>query len=93
MAGFFLSVAIDAMSVKLTLYSRTGCHLCEDMEQALSELAVELDFNTEIILIENNNALEQAWGTKVPVLVIGNDIICEYFLDKPALLAAIERHQ
>ena len=81
------------MSIKLTLYSRTGCHLCEDMEQALPELATELDFNAEIVLIDNNNELEQAWGTKVPVLTIDDDIICEYFLDKVALSAAILKHQ
>ncbi len=89
MAGFFLSVTIDVMSVKLTLYSRTGCHLCEDMERALSELETELDFNTEIILIENNRGLEQAYGAKVPVLAKGEDVICEYFLDKIALSKAL----
>lgn len=77
------------MSAKLTLYTRTGCHLCEDMERALPELADELDFNTEIVLIDNNNELEQAWGAKVPVLTMGDDIICEYFLDKIALSKAI----
>ena len=81
------------MSVKLTLYSRTGCHLCEDMEQALPVLATELDFNTEIVLIDNNKELEQVYGTKVPVLTLGDDIICEYFLDKIALSKAIARHQ
>ena len=69
------------MSIKLTLYSRTGCHLCEDMEQALPELATELDFNTEIVLIDNNNELEQIYGTKVTLLTLGDDIICEYFLN------------
>lgn len=81
------------MSVKLILYSRTGCHLCDDMERALPELASELNFNTEIILIDNNAELEQAWGAKVPVLTVGDDIICEYFLDQVALATAIRRHQ
>jgi len=80
------------MPVKLTLYSRTGCHLCEDMEQALPELAIELDFNTDIVLIDNNHELEQAWGTKVPVLTHGDDIICEVFLDKITLSKAIAKH-
>jgi hypothetical protein len=62
------------------------------MERALPELATELDFNTEIILIDNNNELEHTYGTKVPVLAIGDDIICEYFLDKVALSKAIARH-
>ena len=81
------------MAVKLTLYTRHGCHLCEDMERALPEIASELGFATEIIPIDNNDALEQAYGSKVPVLAIGDDIICEYFLDKVALTEAITRHQ
>ncbi len=81
------------MPVKLTLYSRTGCHLCEDMEQALPELAAELGFTVETVVIDNNNELEQAYGTKVPVLTIGSEIVCEYFIDKIALSKAIALHQ
>ena len=81
------------MPVKFTLYTRTGCHLCEDLEQALPELAAELDFDTEIIPIDNNKDLEQAYGSKVPVLALGDEIICEYFLDMAALSEAIARHQ
>lgn len=80
------------MPVKLTLYTRSGCHLCEDLEQALPELATELDFFTEIVPIDNNHELEQAYGSKVPVLTLGDDIICEYFLDKAALLETLARH-
>ena len=79
--------------VKLTLYTRTGCHLCEDMEQALPELATEFNFTVETVVIDNNNELEQAYGTKVPVLMIADDVICEYFLDKVALSEAVARHQ
>ncbi len=80
------------MPVKLTLYTRSGCHLCEDMERALPELAAELDFITKIIPIDNNHELEQAYGSKVPVLTLGDHIICEYFLDKAALLETLARH-
>lgn len=89
---FFCPPDQPVMSVKLTLFSRTGCHLCEDMERALLELATELNFSTEIILIDNNCELEQAYGTRVPVLVNGDDIICEYFLDKNALSKAVARY-
>ena len=94
MAGFFLSGKTRVMApVKLTLYTRTGCHLCEDMEQALPGLAAELDFTIETVVIDNNNELEQIYGAKVPVLAIGSEIICEYFVDKIALSKAITRHQ
>lgn len=80
------------MSVKFTLYTRTGCHLCEDMELALPGLATELNFITETITIDNNAELERVYGSKVPVLTLGDEIICESFLDKVALSEAVE-HQ
>jgi len=77
--------------VQLNLYTRHGCHLCEDMEQAVSELVAELDFVTEIIPIDNNAELEQDYGHRVPVLMMGDNLICEYFLDKVALVQAISK--
>ena len=95
-AGFFLSIIdnwflISDMSVQLTLYARNDCHLCEDMKQALSDMEMELDFVTEVILIENNDELERAYGTKIPVLMIKEEIICESFLDRIALEEKISR--
>jgi len=73
------------MPVQLTLYIREGCHLCDDMEQALRECESELDFETRRVPINNNAELEQAFGSKVPVLVCGDQEICHYFLDMQAL--------
>lgn len=79
------------MPVLLSLYTRNGCHLCEDMERDLPGFATELDFTTEIIPIDNNAGLEQLYGSRVPVLAIGDEVICEYFLDKASLAQAITR--
>ncbi|MDH5711896.1 MAG: glutaredoxin family protein [Gammaproteobacteria bacterium] len=77
------------MRAQLSLYTRHGCHLCEDMEQAVSELATELNFETKIIPINNDATLEQNYGHRVPVLMMGQNVICEYYLDKAALIHAI----
>ena len=77
------------MPAQLSLYTRHGCHLCEDMEQAVSELATELNFLIEIIPIDNNTELEHSYGHLVPVLMMGDNVICEYFLDKSALIQAV----
>jgi len=61
------------------------------MEQAVSELATELNFITEIIPIDNNAELEQDYGHRVPVLMIEDEMICEYFLDKAALIQALSK--
>ena len=55
------------------------------MELALQECESELDFETRRVPIDNNKELEEAYGTKVPVLVYGDEEICHYFLDMQAL--------
>ena len=73
------------MPVELTLYTREGCHLCDDMELALRACADDLDFEIRRVPIDNNSDLEQAYGTLVPVLVCGDEEVCHYFLDLQAL--------
>ena len=80
------------MPVRLKLYTRAGCHLCEDMEQAISEQAEQLDIHIEIIPIDNNPDLEKAYGSRVPVLAHEDTVICEYFLDLVALNEAVNRY-
>jgi thioredoxin reductase (NADPH) len=59
------------------------------MEQALREFADELDFEIRRVPIDNQAELEQAYGTKVPVLVCGGTEVCHYFLDTQALKQAL----
>jgi len=72
--------------VRLTLYGRRYCHLCEDMERALARLRHELGFTLEIVDVDLDPELERRYGEHVPILV-GPDgrEICHYFLDIQAL--------
>ena len=87
-AGFFY---LSRVSTKLTIYIREGCHLCDDMEQALREYESDLDFETQCVSIDNDPQLEQAYGSKVPVLVHDAVEICHYFLDMQALKQALQQ--
>jgi thiol-disulfide isomerase/thioredoxin len=69
----------------LTMYSRTYCHLCEDMRQELESLKTQLEFELEIVDIDSAPALEQRYGELVPVLLHGEHEICHYHLDGSAL--------
>ena len=70
---------------ELTLYSRHGCHLCEDMENLLPAYLEEAGLSLNTLYIDNNPSLEQQYGTLVPVLKAGEKEICHYFLDVKAL--------
>ena len=70
---------------QLTLYSRLGCHLCEDMQNQLPQYLEGAGLSINIIYIDNDSELEQRYGTLVPVLKSGDKEICHYFLDIKAL--------
>ena len=69
----------------LTLYSRQGCHLCEDMFEQLEELRAELNFSLDVRDIDTNSNWHQQFDELVPVLMQDDTEICRYFLDKVAL--------
>ena len=74
------------MSVsQLTVYSRLGCHLCEEMEKLLPEYLDNSGHSFNVIYIDDDPVLEQQYGTLVPVLKAGESEICHYFLDVKAL--------
>lgn len=67
--------------MKLTLLSRTYCHLCHDMELALQPLLDEFSADVEVLDVDADEALEAKWGELVPVLLHGESELCHYFLD------------
>jgi glutaredoxin len=55
---------------KVTVYSRTGCHLCEIAIDLIKSVKQENNFSLEIKLIDNNSELEKEYGEQVPVILI-----------------------
>jgi len=71
--------------IQLSLYSRSGCHLCDAMEDELQPFLDTSDITITRILIDNNEALEKLYGHRVPVLTYNGQVVCEYFLDPDIL--------
>ena len=54
----------------VTIYSRTGCHLCEVAINLIESVKSKIAFNLEVKLIDDNPELEKAYGEQVPVILI-----------------------
>ena len=67
--------------IKLVVYGRTYCHLCDDMIAGLRELQAGQRFELEIIDVDSDPALEARYGELVPVLVGADGELCHYHLD------------
>ena len=59
---------------KVTVISRTGCHLCEIAIDKINFVKNQLKFDLEIKLINDLPELEQEYGEQVPVILIDNKI-------------------
>jgi glutaredoxin len=77
------------MAETLTLYIRRDCHLCDEMQAALQPWQEKLGFILRSVDIDDDIELVAQMGDKVPVLMHGEQEICHYYLDEPALLACL----
>ena len=78
------------MSPRFTLYSRSYCHLCEDMRVALQAFMARqgLAYSVDVVDVDADPTLVARYDELVPVLVAepAGTELCHYFLDEAALL-------
>ena len=79
--------------VTVTLYSRQGCHLCENAETMLAGLRKELDFSLEILYIDEKPELENLYGTQVPVVHINGEHHDFYKVDEERFRTSLEKYR
>ena len=77
----------------LTLLTRTYCHLCDEMRDALAPLAAQHGATIVERDVDADAELERRYGDLVPVLLDGDAErgreICHYVLDRERTLAAL----
>lgn len=86
------TVAGEGAAAAFTLYSRSWCHLCDDMLAALHAFMARRDRSctVDVIDVDADPALAARFDELVPVLYgdPAGPEICHYFLDE----AALRRH-
>ena len=59
----------------VTLYGRPGCHLCDEAETLLRDLAERLGFELVLTDIESDDALLERYVFDIPVITVHGDEI------------------
>lgn len=69
---------------KIDVYSRQGCHLCE---QLLEELLPMVRGRLEVRVhdIDTKPEWTASYGTRIPVVEYDGELVCQYHLDPDAL--------
>ena len=55
----------------VTLYTREGCHLCDDARAALERLGASHPFRLDEVDIEADDALHARYLERIPVVALG----------------------
>lgn len=74
---------------EITLYGRPGCHLCDTATAELAPLLAEYGATLTTVNIEDDDALHRAHLERIPVILVDGVEICHFFVDEPALRAAL----
>ena len=79
----------DVLTV-VTLYTRDGCHLCDEARDEILALAREgLDVELREVDIESDEALHTRYLERIPVVEVAGEIVSELGSGGPLLRAAI----
>jgi glutaredoxin len=73
----------------VTLYTRPGCHLCDDARAALDALRARHAFDIEEVDIETDDALHAAYLERIPVICVDGEHVSDYFVDERTLTARL----
>jgi glutaredoxin len=75
----------------LTLYSRPGCHLCDEARAALERVRARTTFSLHEVNIETDDELHRRYLERIPVIALGDEELFEFFVDEAALEAKLYR--
>ena len=77
--------------VRVALYTRPGCHLCDDMKVILVRIGKICPFEMQEIDISTDRTLERRFGRDIPVLFVDGAEVARHRIDDGALLNALRR--
>ena len=72
------------MSKTLTLFTRAGCPLCEDMADEVGALIAATGHCLAPVDVDADPALKARYGWDVPLLFDGGTELCRHQLNLPA---------
>lgn len=73
----------------VTLYTRPGCHLCDEAREVLRRAQAKAGFVVREVDISADDALHARYLERIPVVALDGEELFEYEVDEGALLQRI----
>jgi len=67
-----------AGALEITLYTRPGCHLCEEAKAAIEPLVEEFGAHLREVNIDEDRDLTDRYGWDIPVLFVGTRKVAKH---------------
>ena len=77
--------------IQIDIYSRPTCHLCDEAKAVLERVRQRYAFALRVINIEEDAALEAAYGTQIPVVLINGNMAFKYHVNEAELERKMKR--
>ena len=77
--------------IEVTLYTRKGCHLCEDAKAQMAPLLREFGVRLREVDIDADESLRALYDVDVPVIFLGDRKVAKHRLDLAQFRRQLER--
>jgi glutaredoxin len=77
--------------MRVVLYSRAGCHLCDAARDVLVAELSRSPFELVEVDVAGDDVLEREYGIRIPVVEIDGDERFEYQVDPAELVSILRR--
>lgn len=76
---------------RITLVTRAGCHLCDNVRAELERIAGPLGTPVEEIAIDGDRELTAEYGELIPVVLVDGAVHGYYRIEEDRLRRALQR--
>jgi hypothetical protein len=63
--------------IQLTLLSRPGCHLCDEMRREVDALLVDRPHEWDVVDVDSDPDLARRYGDSIPVLFVNGHLFAK----------------
>lgn len=80
------------MTARVVLYSKPGCHLCDDARSVIEQVCAEVGETYEDIDISTSEELQRRFGEEIPVTFVDGRQHDFWRVDRDRLRAALRQN-
>jgi thioredoxin reductase (NADPH) len=83
---------MPACGARLTVFSRPGCHLCEEAIEQVEPLCRAASVTMQVVNVDERADWRSRYGARIPVICAGDEELSAWPLDRARIEAWLSSH-